>query len=93
LLQVERIGGIAGIGAPGAHIRSRGEIAFDSLSEVDQQFVRALFTTRGESQPSLTRDGFSYRISRSSESGTETIEVPEEMVPAAVVACVKDELI
>ncbi len=39
------------------------------------------------------RDGFSYRISRTTANGTETIEVPGEDLPGAVIACVKDELI
>jgi len=92
LLKVERIGGLAGIGGPGAHVRSRGQLAFTSLSEADQRCVENLFKTRGKTKPSALRDGFCYRISRSAESGAESIEVAEAMLPAAIVACVKDEL-
>ena len=92
LLSVERIGGLAGFGGPGAHIRSRGQIGISSLSDEDQRTLEKLFKDRGGAKPSATRDGFSYRISRSTASGTETIEVPEALVPAAIAACVKDEL-
>jgi hypothetical protein len=92
LLKVERIGGFAGFGSPGAHIRSRGQLAFGSLSEADQRSVDDLFKTYGTAKPSALRDGFSYRISRTVKSGTESIEVPEALLPAAIITCVKDEL-
>ncbi len=93
LLVVERIGGLAGFGGPGAHVRSRGQVAIARLSEADRRAVEELFRTRGDSRPSAVRDGFSYRISRTTSAGSETIEVPESMVPASLVGCVKDELI
>jgi hypothetical protein len=97
VLKVERIGGLAGFGNPGAHIASRGKIDSDDLPAPDQDAVKALFDSVGkarkESGKSSTRDGFRYRISRPLDSGEETIEVPEENVPAALIRCVKDELI
>ena len=93
LLVVERIGGLAGFGGPGAHVRSRGQVVIARLSEADRQAVEELFRTRGDSRPSALRDSFSYRISRTTSAGSETIEVPESMVPASLVGCVKDELI
>jgi hypothetical protein len=93
LLEVERIGGFAGFGNPGAHIRSRGQIEFASLAEADRRVVESLFTARSALRPSAHPDGFAYRISRSTKAGTETIEVPEAALPTAIVACVKDELI
>lgn len=93
VLQVERVGGIAGMGGPGAHIRSRGQIALETLSKADRQSVLSLFTSRARAKPSPMRDGFSYRLSRTGASGTETVEVPEALLPPAVAACVKDELV
>lgn len=93
ILVVERIGGFAGFGGPGARIRSRGQVAFANLSEADQRTLEALFKTAGKVWTSAMRDGFSYRISRTGKSGTETIEVPEEHLPAAIAACVTDELL
>ncbi len=91
-LMVERIGGLAGFGGPGAHIRSRGQVAIARLSEGDRKTVETLFKTRGKAKPTAMRDGFSYRISRTTQAGTETIEVPESLLPASIAGCVKDEL-
>ncbi len=93
LLLVERIGGLAGFGAAGAHIRSKGQLALNSLPESEQQLIEALFKTHGKPPPSAQRDAFSYKISCASKFGAKTIEVPEAALPAAIIACVKDELI
>jgi len=93
VLVVERIGGFAGFGGPGARIRSRGQVALASLSEADRRTLEALFKAAGKVGVSAMRDGFSYRISRTGKSGTETIEVPEEHLPAAITGCVTDELL
>jgi len=93
ILLVERIGGFAGFGGPGARIRSRGQVAIARLSEADQLTLDGLFKAAGKVGTSAMRDGFSYRISRTGKSGTETIEVPEEHLPVAITACVRDELL
>lgn len=92
VIKVERIGGLANFGGPGARIRSHGQIHPATLSEADRYAVEKLFEKR-EKKPSSARDMFSYRISRTTETGDETIEVPESALPASVIACVKDELI
>jgi hypothetical protein len=97
-LTVERLGGLAGFGMASAHIRSRGERAMASLSAAERQAVEDMFSARGNSQLTSseltqTRDGFVYRISRVTRSGTEMVEVPEALVPPSISACVKDELI
>ena len=94
MLHVERIGGFAGFGGPGAHVRSLGQLDSAALSHEDQRAVDALFKSRGKSAAPPVRDGFHYRISRPSSSGaTETIEVPESAVPASLAKSVKDELV
>ena len=95
MLKIERTGGLAGFGAPGSHIASRGEIASDSLSAQDRQAIEILFKTHKKNgrSKSLVRDGFSYRISRTIAGVDEIIEVPETEIPAALIQCVKDELI
>jgi hypothetical protein len=97
LLSVERIGGLAGFGAAGAHIRSKGQLALNSLPESEQQLVEALFKTYDKPQPSappsVQCDAFSYKISCASKFGAKTIEVPEAALPAMIIACIKDELI
>ena len=92
-LHVERIGGLAGFGGARSHLRSRGEVALETLSAEDQRAVESLFLSRGSAEPSQVRDGFVYRIARTTPGGVETIEVPEDVVPAAIRQCVKDELI
>ena len=92
-VSVERVGGLGGFGIPGSHIRSRGEIDTDSLSEAEQRKLEDLFVPRAGAKPSLARDTFRYRISRETPNGVETIEVPEEDVPSLVSQSVKDELV
>jgi hypothetical protein len=97
LLKIERVGGIAGYGAPGSHVTSRGRIDSSELAADDQKAVEALFNAhdkaKKERSKSLVRDDFRYRISRTVDGDEEMIEVPEGEVPAALVRCVKDELI
>ncbi len=92
-LHVERIGGLAGFGVSGSHLRSHGDLDTATLSAEDQQAVEALFQSQGKAKRSQVRDGFCYRVTRSTSGGTETIEVPEEGVPVALTQCVKDELV
>ena len=95
-LRVERIGGLAGFGLPGAHLRSRGEIDCAALDPGTRQALDQLFA--GKRQLSLragtsaVRDGFRYRITRGSGAAAETVEVAEAEVPAAVRDCVNDEI-
>jgi hypothetical protein len=93
LLLVERIGGLAGFGVSGSRISSRGQLAFNSLPDTDQRLVEALFKSHGKLEPTAQRDTFSYRISCASKFGAKTVEVPETLLPATIIACVKDELI
>ncbi len=93
MLQVERIGGIAGFGAGGSHLRSQGEVDMASLSSHEQEAVEALFQSDPKTDPSKMRDGFRYKISRTTASGTETVEAAESAVPPAIAQCVKDKLV
>ena len=91
-LTIERIGGLAGFGAVGGHLRSRGEVALSTLSDDDRRAIEALFKAREACAAEPVRDGFEYRICRVGASGTDSITVPESMVPWSIVACVRDEL-
>jgi len=92
-LQVERIGGLAGFGGAGSHVRSHGEVDMTALSTAEQRAVEALFQSRGMAKTAQVGDGFRYRISRTTPAGVEHIEAPEALVPAALSQCVKDELV
>jgi hypothetical protein len=93
MLQVERIGGLAGFGAGGSHLRSQGEVDMASLSSREQEAVEALFQSDPKTDSSQVRDGFRYKISRTTASGTETVEAAESAVPPAIAQCVKDKLV
>ena len=90
ILQVEKVGGLAGFG--GGHLRSRGVVDSGKLSAEDQEAVEALFKSATR-PPSAVRDGFSFRISRSTGFKNETVEVAEHLVPPALAECVRDELV
>jgi hypothetical protein len=92
VLKVERIGGLAGFGGARSRLKSDGEIAFSSLSLSDQKAVDALFKGDSKSAPSQMRDGFSYRLTRGGGAAGDTILVPEDRMPAALIACVKDRI-
>lgn len=91
-LHVERVGGLAGIGGTGAHVRSRGEIDMTTLSAEEQRILESLFRSPGSTKHSQVYDGFRYRISRTTVRGIESIEVPEAEAPTVLSRCVKDEL-
>ncbi len=92
LLLIERTGGLAGFGGPGAHVRSRGQKEWAALSAADQATVDQLFR-HPIADDGQVRDGFRYRITRTTAGGNKTIEVPGPAVPAALIACVQDELV
>jgi hypothetical protein len=93
ILQVERIGGLAGFGAGASHLRSRGQVEVGTLSSQEREAIEALFQSGPKTKDSKIRDGFRYRISRTTPSGTETVEAAESAVPPAIARCVKDELV
>jgi len=90
-VDVERLGGLAGFGAPGSRLRSRGCIDPSQLPSEDRGALDALFDRRGRPQAHVP-DGFRYRITRLVAGRTETVEVSEHEVPARVRDCVQDEL-
>jgi hypothetical protein len=91
-IKIERLGGLAGYGSPHSRLKSRGTARIENLSAEDRQAVEALFGKRKAAKPSLMRDGFSYRITWQGKDGERTVEVPEEAVPASLIATIKDEI-
>ncbi|MCX5959846.1 MAG: hypothetical protein NT053_08455 [Cyanobacteria bacterium] len=93
-IQVERLGGLAGFGGSHSHLRSRGTLKLDALSPDDRQAIDGLFQAPPIPKAlSLKRDAFRYRITRETPTGSESIEVPEQMVPESLRSSVRDELI
>jgi len=95
-LDVERLGGLAGMGGPGGHIRSTGQLLGQQLQAADRERLAALFAgaTR-PAEPTGAADGFRYRLAlhRPGAASPVVIEVPEAAVPDSVRDCVSDELI
>jgi hypothetical protein len=90
LLEIERLGGLAGFGTPSSHLRSRGQLDISTLSAEDRRAVQLLFSRPppSSSKPDELRD----RLTRWTDKGPESIEVPETQVPAAVRSAIKDQL-
>jgi hypothetical protein len=91
-LHVERLGGFAGFGNPGSHIRSVGDLNRSKLSAADLTAIDALFDRVPSSKDAMP-DGFRYKLTRQTPNGPQTVEVPEEHVPQSVRSAVKDQLI
>jgi len=87
-LDIERVGGQGGFGGP--NLKSRGHVASSKLSAADRSAVEALFAKPPSDAP--MPDEFSYRLTRQTPNGPQTIQVPEHHVPIAVRSTVKDEL-
>ncbi len=87
-LDIERVGGLGGFGGP--NLKSTGQVASSKLSAADRGAVDALFANPPSEAPKP--DEFSYRLTRQTASGPQTIQVPERHVPMAVRSTVKDQL-
>jgi len=89
-LTIERLGGFAGFG--GSHLKSEGQLVFSDLPPDDQAKVEKLFESGSKPPVKNTNDVFNYRITREKDGRSQTIEVPESLVPAALISSVKDTL-
>jgi len=90
-LKIERIGGFAGFGAPGSALKSQGQMDASDLSSAERSAVESLFAGQGDGDAPMP-DGFRYRITRQTESGSRTIEVAESRVPVKLRNSVRDRL-
>ena len=97
LIRVERMGGVAGFGLAAGHLRSFGTIDTATLTPSEQKILDLLFSHRAQGKAAAHSgpacDAFCYLLSRGSGAATETIEAAEAALPAAVVQCVRDELV
>lgn len=97
-LHIERLGGLAGYGLPRARLRCAGTLDSATLPTATQAAVNRLFArpprrTRGRAR---TRDGFTYRLTRSATTpggADEVVEVDEAALPPELLASLRDELI
>ncbi|MDQ6627652.1 MAG: hypothetical protein M3Z29_04270 [Pseudomonadota bacterium] len=87
-LDIERLGGFGGFG--GAHLKSTGRLAISALSAADRSAIERLFAHAPTA--AAKPDEFSYRLTRQTACGPQTIQVAESHVPRAVCSSVRDEL-
>jgi emfourin len=97
IVEVEKLGGLAGFGNPGSRLRSRGALHGHQLKTEDRARVDELFAKGHVTNepPNSVADAFRYRLTlrRKGASGHQVIELPENKLPATLRDCVKDELI
>lgn len=91
-IKVERIGGLAGFGQPGGHLKSVGRINLSDLAPKDRLVVEGLFGKVRRRTKSARADGFRFVLTRTLPSGVATVEVAEELVPQVLADCVRDIL-
>ena len=91
-VDVERLGGLAGFGGPGSRLQSRGTVDMSALSESDRTAIDNLFA-RGTPAQHPTPDSYTYRLTRDTDGGRETVEVAERDVPQAIRTAVKDRIV
>jgi hypothetical protein len=92
-LKIERLGGLAGMGGMTSHVRSHGQLQWSELSPADKESVEKLFRAGSQSDPGPTRDGFRYRLTRSSGAREETVDAHESSIPDVLINSVHDELV
>lgn len=94
-MEIERLGGLGGIGLPGSHIRSRVLLRGSDLSTEERESVEALFKARtGAVAPQQSgADRFRYRLKLSAGDSHSEIVVGEADLLASLQERVQDELI
>lgn len=95
-LDIERLGGFAGMGGPGARIRSTGSLAGHALSAAEREHLATLFGgAKPPADPPGAADGFRYRLTLHPAGGAapSVLELPESAVPECLRDSVHDELI
>jgi hypothetical protein len=90
-LDIERLGGVAGMGTARSRLRSRGSVDLAALTDTDRAAVERLFEAGGAA-PSPGADAFRYRLTRETPQGPVTIEAPHEGLPAALTESLRTEL-
>jgi hypothetical protein len=82
---IERRGGFAGI-------RGHGEIDADSLDQEDRDALEKLLRRKRPLPADRGADRYVYIVTRKTESGSKTCEVPETLMPRSVAWMVKDQI-
>jgi hypothetical protein len=94
-LEIERFGGLAGIGLSGSRIRSRAVISSNELNKLERDSIQALFGDQGGiARPGPQgADQFRYRVTIHSGNVRHSIDVTEGELPESLTDRIHDELI
>lgn len=93
-IEIQRLGGMAGIGLPGSRIRSQVELRGSDLSREERLSIETLFESKaGISGGPPRPDAFRYQITVDSGAGRHTIVVGQADLLESLQARVHDELI
>lgn len=94
-LLIERLGGLAGVGLPGSHIRSRAIVEGKALSTEESLSVAALFANPSTASVTAVKgaDGFRYRLTLHRNNDNKKIEINEAALLVSLRQRVQDELI
>lgn len=84
-LKVERRGGFAGLPAC-------GEIDTHELPAADRARLEALFRQHAPLPHTHGADRFTYCVTRVTATGSQTLEIPEHLLPDCLARIVKDTL-
>jgi hypothetical protein len=91
-LRIEKKGGLANFGGSSAKIKSQGELNLSTLPPAQRQAVESLFGRSDLVAPRGSGDVPVYHMTRETPSGTQTIQVPENLAPDVVKKSVTDRL-
>lgn len=94
-LLIERLGGMAGMGLPGSHIRSRAVVEAKALRAQESRSVAALFAAPPAARGAAAAgaDAFRYRLTLERKEGKQVIEVSAADLLASLQERVQDELV
>jgi len=82
---IERRGGFAGL-------KASGTVDSDALAPQDREALEDLFKRKKPLPKDPGADRYTYMVTRQSESGNSTREVPESMMPRSIARIVKDRI-
>jgi hypothetical protein len=92
-IRIERLGGLAGMGAPQSAMRSFADIQLDHLAPADRHALQSVLERAPrKAAAGQRRDAFTYRITREGAPAGEAFEAQGEEIPQAVLDRIETRL-
>lgn len=93
-IEIERFGGLAGVGLPGSRIRSRVLLRGSDLSDAERASIEKAFNKRAAGDDNPTNaDAFRYHITIHNEGGSEELDAGPGNLMESLQNRIQDELI